>query len=242
MAHSKLDAEVKSLIQPIGEERQNARGWKVTIDGAPVSKISHIVVDNARFGVLAYGLTPGGYDGWSFREVAGGGVVILPFILRDGGLHVGLVRQHRHNQGGDVWNAPRGFVDPGETHEAAGAREFREETGVHATSLHPRMLSGEAANPNSAFFETPLPGMGVRFAAVELGTDDVELRDGRWVVRRQLVDDSAAAANHRRAEMIASCQFFPWHEAACFADMFTNAAVARLLAHLHGAGRLTLRE
>lgn len=56
-----------------------------------------------------------------------GGTAILP-VLPDG--RIGLLRNYRHPLELDAWEAPRGFLDPGEADTAAAAlREMEEETG-----------------------------------------------------------------------------------------------------------------
>jgi ADP-ribose pyrophosphatase len=53
-------------------------------------------------------------------------VVLLP--MKDEG-HVILIRQYRHSVGRELWELPAGSVDPGESAEAAAARECEEEIG-----------------------------------------------------------------------------------------------------------------
>lgn len=226
-----------SILVPIPAERQNVRNWYVSLDGNPIHQVKTLTIDHPTLGTLTYGDTPAGYDGWTFHEAGGGGAVTLPFAILDGALWIGLVQQRRPNQGGDVWNVPRGFLDSGERHEDAARRELIEETGYDVAAGRVFALPGAGANPNSTFFETWDEGEGVQFYALEVAPDDLVMDGDNWAFRPERIASSERDRGNRVAEMIWRGRFFPWHEAAGVSDMFTNAAVARLLAHLRRVGR-----
>lgn len=60
------------------------------------------------------------------------GVAVLP-CRSDA---VGLVRLHRHPVGAEVWEMPRGFLDPGEPPAVSALRELEEETGLTCETAH----------------------------------------------------------------------------------------------------------
>ena len=59
-----------------------------------------------------------------------GGVVVLP-VLQD---KIGLMRGYRHQFDRMVWQAPSGFVEPGEDPAMTAGRELVEETGLSCPS------------------------------------------------------------------------------------------------------------
>lgn len=190
---------------------------------------------SSRYGLLRYGFTVGGYDSWSFREAGGGGVVTVPFAFKERALLIGVIEQQRPNQGGKVLNVPRGFIEAGEVHERAAARELWEETGLRG---EPHELDGAPMNANSAFFETDPPGRGVRAFAFELPEDWLERSGAHWMLASSRVAADDASVRERAVEQIGRLLFIPWTEAAMLSDMFTVASVARLMATLQRNGRL----
>ncbi|MFA5935915.1 MAG: NUDIX domain-containing protein [Patescibacteria group bacterium] len=222
----------KSLITPIPAEKQEKRGWAVTLNGQTVPEVSTLEISNAKFGVVSYGNTPPGYDGWSFKEIGGGGSVIVPYVSIDGVLHIGVLEQARHNQGGKVLNVPRGFLAPGESHFQAARREFSEETGHDPRKIEVIPLPGEPMNCNSAFFETAEKGEGVRFFAVHFHSNELETRDGVCVFREGVLKSDEASKAAKLAEQILGCRFIRYEEALRLSDMFTVAGVGRLIVHI----------
>lgn len=226
----------RALIDAIPPEAQGGRRWRVVVNGGEVGYVESLVLEAPRFGVLRYGLTPHGFDGWNYHEPSGGGAVVVPFAVLDGGeLVVGLVAQERFNQGGTVLNAPRGLVDPGESHADAARREFGEETGQRARAI--LELPGDPVNPNSAFFETTAPGEGVHLYAMEFDASVLRREGASLAFRDGAPGPPSAGLDERMRERIGACRFVPWHDALAVADMFTVAATGRLLGWLRRVGR-----
>ena len=211
-------------IEAIPDEGQQGRSWALEVDGNPCAQVGKLRL-SSRFAVFEYGLTPSGHDGCCWREHGGGGVVVLPWTMPTRQLLIGVVRQYRPFQGGSVLNAPRGFVDRGEPRRSAARRELIEATGYDPADRVAE-LGGDPANPNSALFDTCAPGGGVRFFGVEIDPAEIVSIQGRWTLH---VDRGPQDPD----ESVETLEFVPWTAAARLGDMFTNAAVARLLAFLH---------
>lgn len=224
----------KSLTNPIPTSNTD-REWKVKLNGKTVSDVTQLTIEHARFGVLTYGMTDADHDGWTFHEVNGGDVVVVFYHLLDerpeqlfSNLMVGLITEIRPNQGGEVMNAPRASVGKDIPHVVA-KRLLAGEAGLEVRMSDIIELPGAPANPNSTFFETWGKGDGATFFAVRTSRDMLEHSSRGWRFDRNKVNPGAATL---MAKKIVDTKFLPWQEAAQLGDMFTNAAVARLLAHL----------
>lgn len=238
MSYWKSEIMKRELIRSIPAGGQKKRGWRLEINGTEVPDVVSMRLVNPRFGELAYGLTPGGWDGWVFHEVGGGGSVMVPvvFIGSNTYPHIGLLLQKRDNAGGEVLNVPRGFLDLGETHFGTAQREVAEEMGL-ATDLSTRLVSiSDLINPNSTFFVNSGPGEGIKFFALCIAEKEIEP-----VVQVEPVARESNAYRFKRhliiplpkqAKGIMKCTFVPWDEAATTGDMFTLAGLGLVSAHL----------
>lgn len=179
------------------------------------------------FGELHIGVRPDGNIGWTFHEKRGGGQVIVPFTFIGRTLFIGLLREVRQLQGGVVFNVPRGFSNGG-TPEEDAIQEEGEEVGFLYTKSRIYKLPGEYGNPNSSFFVTE-DSEGVMFYAYRLLEQEMEeVREAWWIkpvyqIKRNLLLPTSE-------DNIQGLRFLHWTVAARAGDMFSNAAVARLLA------------
>ena len=190
-----------------------------------------MIVLESPYGTLTYGLRPEGYDSWVFQEQGGGGAVTLPYArIPSGELLVALIGERRANittADGIAWCVVGGFVDPGETHVQAAAREFGEEVGRE--SVNTRELPGVPANSNRLFFATDVTaGEGVHAWSMDVPFDRLEPdpeSDGCYRFR--------ADAGVTLAKPVDKVRFFPWKEAVRLTpDALARSAIAQLLAEI----------
>lgn len=217
-----------TLILPIPEEQQVKRDWVVEIDGKVLPQVGHIKISFPVVGEFNYGLTPNGWDGWSFCFSAGGGVVIAPYTIINDEIYIGVITESRYNLGGEIQNLPGGLVDEGETHYGAAVRELGEETGFKPNKRRVFQLDGAPMNFLSAYLETVGEDEGECVFAVEVMREELEFNDGKLVFKT----DIAKLSNEAKEENIIGCEFIHWKEAVKLRDGQTVATVARLLAHL----------
>ncbi|NNG39191.1 NAD(+) diphosphatase [Flexivirga sp. ID2601S] len=87
-----------------------------------------------------------------------------------------------HNFAGKGMSVLAGFVEPGESLEAAVAREVMEEVGVPVTDVQ---FLGDQPWP---FPASLMIGFTCRATATKLTLDPVEIADARWFTRTELAD------------------------------------------------------
>ena len=176
---------------------------------------------------------------WGGASTKEGGAVIIPYATIQSTLFVGLLKEHRVLRGRVVLNVPRGFLSGASALQTAN-REQDEEVGFLDATPRIHQLPGNPANPNSAFFETRV-GEGVRFFAFMLRENELEetreetiegAEDKVFQIKRNLVAPLTVEENGS----ILGLLFYRWTVAAKIGDMFSNAAVARLLACLETEG------
>ena len=131
------------------------------------------------------------------------GVSVLPVM--DGKL--GLLRIYRHAIQRQLWEVPRGFVDPGESERNSAIRELEEETG----------LSCADADIESLGFLAPEPG--ILAARVHLfvarrcrplrpfGGEEFGHREFRWFEPAQVADLHEAGEIEDPSTLIACLQY-----------------------------------
>jgi ADP-ribose pyrophosphatase len=118
-------------------------------------------------------------------------------VARDGAGRTALLRNWRHPIGRWSWELPKGFVDPGETNEAAARRELAEETRLVSPGLllHLGIVAAE-------------PSTIAGFACLYLARDCVTLAGARdaelGMGKIAFLDDDAVRALEREGDIFDS--------------------------------------
>ena len=117
---------------------------------------------------------------------------VAAVLARDGAGRVLLVRQYRAAVDRRTLEVPAGFAEPGESPQAAAARELEEETGYRARTLEPVL----------SFW--PVPGYSTErlhlFAASDLERTATRFDPGEDIAL-ELLDDGACEAAVRSGEI-----------------------------------------
>lgn len=228
------------LFLPLTERDKSNPEWFVEVDGNIIAYTSGARFFNPKREIeWRLGRRSDGYVGVIGHEAGGGGTVIIPFAFYRGQLWIGLLTQERKTQGGNVLNVPRGYLDPKKTHFQNALEEMQEETGVSVGESRIIDLSSCAkpANPNSANYDTSRESEGVRFYAVEFDSEElgigevVEDRIFSLCFKPEIIKP---VSGDKDAERIFGCRFYSWQTAVAVSDMFTNAALIRLIAFYTG--------
>lgn len=226
-------SELTKNVTPLTEEEQAKRGWKLTVNGTEVPGVSSAKLTQEKMNIVVeYGKTPEGYDGITIEEAGGGGSVIIPSVVIDGQLYIGVVEENRPKAGGKQFNVPRGFLDPGETHFAAAKRELAEESGYTPMEDRIQDIGGEPMNPNSTFFVTKGSDKGVKPFAVQVRQDEVrkvQSENDNPIDRVYEFNPDVIQGVTPAGKKVMNSKFIHWTKAMGLKDMFTVAAVGRLV-------------
>lgn len=98
---------------------------------------------------IEYGLVDGLYDAFKIQEKEGGGDIILPAVVLDGEVHLGLTQIQRN--GNTVWEFPRAFIAEGMSILDIALNEGKAMCEKISCDVAP---VGGRYNPNSTFFVT----------------------------------------------------------------------------------------
>lgn len=176
-------------------------------------------------------------DLW-IKEEGGGGQTIIPYVIIDGELYVGALREFKRLAGKYLTKAVTGFKSKDLTHDDSAKREFEEESGSRE-SLSSRIyrFKGRPVNPNSTFFQAnPSKGEGSLFYGLRFQPEEVvkrrDSKDSRrrvFVLRPNLRDEVREISEKIKPEGL---RFFHIDLLQNTSDGFTLTGLARLQSDL----------
>ena len=147
-----------------------------------------------------------------------GGPVIVPYLIHEGKLLIGVLEEKRLF-GQVFWNLPRGFCNPQENIFEAAQRVLDKE----ATSSKPQLqlLSGDAVNPNTAYFVYQ-DEEGAVFWAFD--AQEFVVKEGESFTFKDFTPKQKIGGK------LLKVKFIGWREAIRLKDGYTLQGVARLMA------------
>jgi 8-oxo-dGTP pyrophosphatase MutT (NUDIX family) len=227
----------------LSPEAQAKRGWRIAINGEPVEiPVESVTMINPHIGVsVDYGQGQEGYDRPVIRELGGGGSVTTPYMLLNGEIYIGLIKEYRPTMKDEyIWSVPRGMLNQGESHADAAVRELAEETGFDANKIRQGRRLGHVTllaaglNSNPTYFDTTQGGEdetpGISIYAVEVSADDLvqTVEDGKTYFSFK-PSIASEPQTDKATEKIIGSRFVPLREVMQSQDMMTSAAAGQLL-------------
>ena len=215
----------KFPITPVPTDKDPKFTVEITKDILGDGRISMVVMKSP-FGTLSYGWRPegNGFDGWIWEETGGGGAITLPYFYLGRQLFVGLIKENRLNMGGEALCILGGFIDLGESHKKAQAREAKEEADLE--TIKAKKIPGLPMNSNRLYFAAdPNKDEGLHAYANEMSDEMMERNKDGWIIFR-----SEFLSLHPKAKNMV---FMPWQKAIKeSADVMAVATIGRLVAML----------
>ncbi len=151
--------------------------------------------------------------GYSIHPRTDPAIIVLIYHVDEEGVERSLLAENVKRKGTGWYSTLAGFVEPGETLEAAVIREMKEESGLQVTDLQ------YVASQPWPFPSALMVGYNARALDREIRLDENELSAARWFTREEL----------RRA--IASGEVKPSRE-----DSIARFLIMRWLDHGHHSG------
>lgn len=147
-----------------------------------------------------------------------GGAVIVPYLIYDGKLLIGVLEEKRLF-GQVFWNLPRGFLQSEENILEAAKRILDEEATASKPQL--QLLAGDAVNPNTAYFVYQGEEGAVFWA---FDAQEFVVMEGDSFTFKDFTPKQKIGGK------LLKCKFVGWRETARLKDGHTLQGVLRLMA------------